>query len=114
MTKQPFSLELGDQRKLLGLCVALCASVSADNLARRGDSLHSTLVDPFVIRELADLVDRIAPDAVQGVRDQMAARRIAAAEAARRRARERAELLDAERRALPTDQHATRALPKHR
>lgn len=114
MSKLPFSMELGDQRTMLGLCVALLASVSADNLAKRGDSLHSTLVDPFVIRELADLVEKVAPDAVQAVRDQMAARRIAAAEARRRQATERAALIDAERRAAPVDQHAQRALPKYR
>lgn len=112
--KLPFSMELGAQRMMLGLCVALIASVSPDNLARRGDGLHSTLVDPFAIRELADLVEQVAPGVVQDVRDQMAARRIATAEARRRQAHARAELLDAERRAAPVDEAPRRALPKYR
>ena len=105
---------MSTDQKMLQLCAALIASVSADNLAKRGDRLHSTLVDPFAIRELADLVEELAPGAVAKIREYAAERRALAAQARAEIVRARAVQIDAERRAQPVDPEPRRALPKYR
>jgi len=110
----PFALELGKERRMLALCLELVASVSPENLAKRGDRLPSTLVDPFAIRELADMIEELVPGAAQKVRDETAARARAAAEKRLQAAATRARQIDAERRAAPVDPGPRRALPKYR
>lgn len=56
-------------RDLLAAAIETCSSVSKANLARRGEYLPSTLVNPFSLRRLADAVEAIAPGAIDDVRD---------------------------------------------
>lgn len=57
-----------DVRTVLAAALEVCASVSKPNLARRGESLHSTLVDPFAVRRLAEALELLLPGAVDRVR----------------------------------------------
>lgn len=67
-----------DYAGILDEVVAICASVSADNLARRGDSLPATRVNPFALRRLADHIERVLPGAIETERAART-KRIAAA-----------------------------------
>lgn len=107
-------LDEASQRKLLALCFELVASVSPGNLAKRGERLPDTLVSPFAIRELSDLLEEWAPGAAQKIRDAVAERNAAAAIARHEQQVARARQIDAERHAAPVDQEARRALPKYR
>jgi hypothetical protein len=86
-----------EQKRLMTICVALVASVSEENLAKRADRLSRTLVDPFDIRDLADFVEIVAPGAAGKVRQYTAERAALAEQARAERARARAAQLDAER-----------------
>lgn len=67
-------------RQALAEVLEIVASVSAANLADRGDSLAATKVDPFAVRRLADLVEEIVPGAVAKVREDQQRRASAARE----------------------------------
>lgn len=83
-----------DYAGMLDEAIAICASVSAENLARRGQSLPATLVDPFALRRLADHIERVLPGVIETERAVRAERIAAARERQmaqqRREARERA------------------------
>ena len=106
-------LSEGEQRKLLSLCFEIVASVSNANLAKRGTHLNSTLVDPFAIRELADMLEELSPGAADKVREARAAQIARARAAWHAKAVERARQLDAQRAAEPVDSYASRALPQN-
>jgi hypothetical protein len=61
-------LTLDEQKKLLALCLDVLRSVSKANLARRGNSLSRTQVNPFAIRALADYVEKLIPGALDQAR----------------------------------------------
>jgi hypothetical protein len=63
-----YDLTGSEQRRLLVACLDVLSSVSRANLAKRGDSLPATRVNPFALRRLADAVEEIIPGAIEVAR----------------------------------------------
>jgi hypothetical protein len=61
---------LSPEQKIHAIALDLVASVSASNLAKRprNGGLPSTLVDPFLVRELASALEELYPGVIERVR----------------------------------------------
>jgi len=61
-------MALSPQQQIIASAIDVCASVSKANLAKTGDLLPSTLVNPFALRRLAAQIEALLPGAIDRVR----------------------------------------------
>lgn len=61
-------MALTPEQQVIALAVEICASVSDANLHRREEYLASTLVNPYVVRELANKLEELYPGMIDKVR----------------------------------------------
>ncbi len=61
--------DLDPARQIVAAALDMLASVSATTIAKKGEHLPSTLVDPFALRRLADLLEEYLPGSVAKVRE---------------------------------------------
>lgn len=62
-------MALDPTRQALAEALDVCASVSKSNLAKRGELLPFTLVNPYALRRLADALEALVPGAIDSVRE---------------------------------------------
>lgn len=72
-------MALDPMRQALAEALDVCASVSKANLAKRGNILPWTIVEPYALRRLADALEVIVPGAIDSVRAEKDRRRAEAA-----------------------------------
>jgi len=64
-------MALTEDVEIVRAAISVLASVSAANLANRGELLPRTLVNPYALRELADEVERRYPGIVDQTRNAL-------------------------------------------